>query len=102
MHCGIVKDVSDACVHSLVCKTIGCFRLSLLSICPSCENNACEIVRQVAVALQYVHEQGFVHRDVKPSNIMLSIELKQPVAEDLLERLFKRDGGRPIAVEELR
>jgi serine/threonine protein kinase len=33
--------------------------------------NACEIVRQVAVALEYANTQGFVHRDVKPSNIML-------------------------------
>ncbi|QDT01664.1 Serine/threonine-protein kinase PknF [Rubripirellula lacrimiformis] len=33
--------------------------------------DACEIVRQVAVALQYTSDQGFVHRDVKPSNVML-------------------------------
>lgn len=34
--------------------------------------DACEIVRQVALALTYTDSQGFVHRDVKPSNIMLS------------------------------
>ncbi|MGB7323999.1 MAG: protein kinase [Rubripirellula sp.] len=33
--------------------------------------DACELVRQVAVALQYTSDQGFVHRDIKPSNIML-------------------------------
>lgn len=34
--------------------------------------DACEIVGQIANALAYINEQGFVHRDVKPSNIMLS------------------------------
>ncbi len=34
--------------------------------------DACEIVRQVAVALEYTSKAGFVHRDIKPSNIMLS------------------------------
>ena len=33
---------------------------------------ACELVRQSALGLHYVHENGLVHRDVKPSNLMLA------------------------------
>ncbi|QOJ16753.1 MAG: serine/threonine protein kinase [Phycisphaeraceae bacterium] len=36
------------------------------------EKTAIEIVRQVAEALDHAHGKGFIHRDIKPKNIMLS------------------------------
>lgn len=35
--------------------------------------SACEIVRQAAIGLDYAHQQDLIHRDVKPSNLMLTL-----------------------------
>ena len=35
--------------------------------------DACEIARQGARGLAYIHQHGMVHRDVKPSNLMLAL-----------------------------
>ncbi|MEZ6062666.1 MAG: bifunctional serine/threonine-protein kinase/formylglycine-generating enzyme family protein [Planctomycetaceae bacterium] len=35
--------------------------------------DACELVRQAATGLQHVFENGMVHRDLKPGNLMLTV-----------------------------
>ena len=36
------------------------------------EKEALPIILQVAAALQHAHRRGFIHRDIKPKNIMIS------------------------------
>ena len=57
----VMEFVEGATLSSLVC-----------SVGPLDVANACEIIRQAAVGLHHAHEHGLVHRDVKPSNLMLT------------------------------
>ncbi|MEQ8209962.1 MAG: protein kinase [Lacipirellulaceae bacterium] len=53
---------------------------------------ACELVRQAALGLQYAHDQGLVHRDVKPSNLMLDRTGTVKVLDLGLARLLSDSG----------
>jgi serine/threonine-protein kinase len=39
---------------------------------------ACELIRQAAIGLQYAFEMGMVHRDVKPSNLLVQFPSDEP------------------------
>lgn len=53
--------------------------------------NAVELIAEIAECLDYAHKQGFIHRDVKPSNILL----------DLQSRPYLTDFGIAISTQEL-
>ncbi len=54
------------------------------------------LMRQVCSALDYAHRQGIVHRDVKPSNILIDTEGNAFVADLGVARIASQAGGRQI------
>jgi class 3 adenylate cyclase/tetratricopeptide (TPR) repeat protein len=54
------------------------------------------LMRQVCSALDYAHRQGIVHRDVKPSNIMIDQQGNAFVSDLGIARIAAEAGGRQI------
>lgn len=52
--------------------------------------DACELVRQAAEGLEYAAQQGIIHRDVKPSNLMLTSSGAVKVLDLGLAKLIDR------------
>ena len=45
------------------------------------ERDALDVIIQIARALEHAHSHGLIHRDVKPKNIMLTMEGDTPIAK---------------------
>ncbi|MEM7228709.1 MAG: serine/threonine-protein kinase [Planctomycetota bacterium] len=45
------------------------------------ETEAVEVIMQIGKALQHAHDRGFVHRDIKPKNIMLTTKGRAKLAD---------------------
>jgi formylglycine-generating enzyme required for sulfatase activity len=78
------------------------------------EEKALTYIQQIGEALTYIHQQGFLHRDVKPANIMLSEDNSRAVLVDFglvrefvqgktkTHTTYRTDGFAPIEQYEMR
>ena len=54
---------------------------------PLSVSNAVDHVRQAAEGLEFAHKKGVIHRDVKPSNLLLNLDGRVKVLDLGLARL---------------
>ena len=52
---------------------------------------AAEICRDIAEALEYAHQQGVIHRDIKPQNILIGTDGKPRITDFGLAKLSNQD-----------
>ena len=54
-------------------------------------NQAAEIVFKCAQALDYAHKQGVIHRDIKPTNILLTPDMEVKIADFSIAHIARTD-----------
>ncbi len=65
---------------------------------PLVPKKAIELVKQVAEGLAYAHDQGIIHRDVKPENILVDAQGKAFVMDFGLAKDLRQELGRNLTL----
>ncbi|HZN34590.1 MAG TPA: protein kinase, partial [Pirellulaceae bacterium] len=58
---------------------------------------ACHFIRQAAIGLVHVHEQGMIHRDIKPQNLMVMRKGQVKILDCGLARIVQAVAPEPAA-----
>lgn len=54
-------------------------------------NQAAEVIFKCAKALDYAHKQGVIHRDIKPTNILLTADMDVKIADFSIAHIARTD-----------
>jgi hypothetical protein len=79
----LVMDVIDGLNLSHIARAEGKLTIA----------DACELIKQTAIGLAHAHEKGIVHRDVKPSNLMLDCHGQVRILDFGLAQISFWDSG---------
>ena len=79
----LVMDVIDGLNLSHIARAEGKLTIA----------DACELIKQTAMGLAHAHEKGIVHRDVKPSNLMLDCHGQVRILDFGLAQISFWDSG---------
>lgn len=82
LHFLVLEYVDGSSLHEIV-KKHGPFEIS----------RACHYISQAALGLQHAHEAGWVHRDIKPGNLLLDRAGTVKLLDLGLARLFQTKPG---------
>ena len=69
----ICKKSGDLCIVMEYCESGSLTTLVEKSKFKASNKNVAFMIFQIGLALEYVHEKGIIHRDIKPDNILCSL-----------------------------
>lgn len=69
----------------------------LLSEAPPSPEKSLDIVRQLAEALEYAHNEQIIHRDLKPANILLTAKGRAKITDFGIAKILAREGAQRTA-----